>query len=71
MKEDTKLRREAEPTERISLAWYLLPILLSFIGGIIEWAVIKERNKKVAINLLIVGVVVTIINFIIAFLLLM
>ncbi len=71
MKEDTKLRREAEPTERVSLAWYLLPILLTLIGGIIGWAVIKDRNKKVAINLLIVGVIVAIVESLIASLLLM
>ena len=35
--------------------WYLLPLTLYWIGGIIAWAKIKNRNPKRARNCLIVG----------------
>jgi hypothetical protein len=44
--------------------WYLLPIFLGWAGGIIAWAVIRNRNSKRARNCLIIGVITLIIALI-------
>jgi hypothetical protein len=41
--------------EKPSNVWYLLPILLGIIGGIIGYIVIKVKDKKMARNILYVG----------------
>lgn len=38
-----------------SKAWYLLPILFGIIGGVIGYFVIKRKDKKMAKNILYVG----------------
>jgi type II secretory pathway pseudopilin PulG/RNA polymerase subunit RPABC4/transcription elongation factor Spt4 len=43
--------------EKVSNWWYVLAIFLGIIGGIIAWAVNKDRNPKKAIRFLIVGLV--------------
>ena len=44
----------AKPAGRI---WYLLPLLFGLFGGIIAWAIIKNRNPKRARNILILGII--------------
>ena len=44
----------SRPAGRI---WYLLPILFGLVGGIIAWAIIKNRNPKRARNILILGII--------------
>ena len=41
--------------EKVSNWWYALSFFLGIIGGVIAWAVNKERNPKKAIRFLIVG----------------
>ena len=38
-----------------SIAWYILPILFSIIGGIIGYFVIRSKDEKMAKNILYVG----------------
>ena len=44
-----------------SAAWWLLPIFFSFIGGIIAWACVKDRDPGMAKNCLILGIVLTVV----------
>ena len=50
----------SKPAGRI---WYLLPLLGGLFGGIIAWAIIKNRNPKRARNILILGIVFGIIQY--------
>ncbi|QLH11929.1 hypothetical protein DSQ20_08515 [Nitrosarchaeum sp. AC2] len=52
------------PTSR-SNWWYLLPIFLGIIGGLIAYFVLKKDDAKLAKNCLIVGVIMMILGFII------
>ena len=51
------------PYVGVSAAWWLLPIFLSFIGGIIAWACVKDRDPGMAKNCLILGIVLTVVPF--------
>jgi len=44
--------------EKVSNWWYILAIFLGIVGGIIAWAVNKDRNPKKAIHFLIVGLII-------------
>jgi hypothetical protein len=48
---------QAPPIEKVSDAWYLAPLFLGLIGGIIAWLVNKDLNAKKARNFLIFGLV--------------
>jgi type II secretory pathway pseudopilin PulG/RNA polymerase subunit RPABC4/transcription elongation factor Spt4 len=50
--------------EKVSNWWYIFAIIFGIIGGIIAWAVNKDRNPKKAIRFLIVGLVWPIISII-------
>ncbi len=54
-----------KPTEDASGWWYLLPICLGIIGGFLGWLGLRGRDPKKATNCIIVGVVVTVINYLI------
>ncbi len=47
--------------EKVSNWWYVFSFFLGIIGGLIAWAVNKDRNPKKAIRFLIVGLVLPII----------
>jgi len=47
--------------------WYLLPIILGIIGGVIAWFVIKEDDPIKAKNCLKLGLVLLIIDIIFGF----
>lgn len=47
--------RQQSPTEKVSNWWYLLAFLFSIIGGVIAWAVNKDRDPKKARRFIIVG----------------
>jgi uncharacterized membrane protein YeaQ/YmgE (transglycosylase-associated protein family) len=51
-----------KPIESVSGWWWLLPFFLVFIGGLIAYFVLKDRNEKTATNMLIFGVVWTLIG---------
>src|SRR6266568_8221021 len=46
--------------QHVSGAWYLLPFFFGIIGGIIAWAVNKDKDPRRARNLLIFGIVWTV-----------
>ncbi len=62
-------RREMLSRERVSWAWWLLPLLslpgFNFIGGIIAWAFNRYRDSRKATYMLWLGVSLTLIYFII------
>ncbi len=49
----------AAPAEKVSGAWWLLPIFVTWVGGLICWLVLKDRNSRSAKNMLIWGIVLT------------
>jgi len=63
--ERTKTRRvvveDVGPrTVQRSRAWYLAPIFLGLIGGIVAWAVIRHDSPRMATNCVIIGLIITV-----------
>jgi uncharacterized membrane protein YeaQ/YmgE (transglycosylase-associated protein family) len=46
---------------KVNGAWWLLPILVGWLGGLIAWLVNKDVDRRVARNMLITGIVVSVI----------
>ncbi len=59
----------AKPIEPISGWWWLVPFFLAWIGGLIAYFVLKDRNQKTAEHMLIFGVVWTFVGAIVVFVL--
>ena len=51
------------PYVGVSAAWWLLPIFLSWLGGIIAWLGVKDRDPRMARNCLILGIILTVVPF--------
>jgi len=45
--------------------WYLLPIFLGAIGGVIAWMTLKSHDGKLAKNSLILGIILNVIGIMI------
>ena len=45
--------------------WYLLPIFLGAIGGVIAWVALKSYDGKLAKNSLILGIILNVIEIMI------
>ena len=56
------------PYVGVSTAWWLLPIFFSVIGGIIAWVCVKDTDPRMAKNCLILGIVITVVPFLIVLL---
>ena len=52
----------AEEYSQRSKAWYLLPIFLGIIGGIIGFFVLRRDSPKMARNCLIIGIIILVIG---------
>jgi|SRR2546427_8806779 len=50
-----------DPTEW----WYIAPIFFGFIGGLIMYFIVKEDNKKMANEGLVIGIVLSFIGLIV------
>tara|TARA_Y100001934_G_C12026683_1_gene619378 strand:+ start:50 stop:706 length:657 start_codon:yes stop_codon:yes gene_type:complete len=42
-----------------SVVWWLLPIFLTFLGGLISWLALKDRDPRMAKNTLILGIILS------------
>ena len=51
---------ETPAVKKPTAAWYLMPIFLGWLGGLIMYLVLKDENKSMAKNGLIIGIVLTI-----------
>jgi len=49
---------------KVSWTWFLLPIFLSIIGGMIGYYMLQDRDKQKAKGVLYVGIVVAILQLI-------
>jgi hypothetical protein len=58
---DSNYQQYSQPTQSAGGIWYLLPIFFGLIGGIISWAVIRNRNSNRARNCLILGIIMTVV----------
>ena len=54
--------RQQKMVESVSSAWYLVPLFLGIIGGLIAWVVNKDRDPGKARNFIILGVALTVIG---------
>lgn len=54
--------------EDVSSMWYLVPLLFGFLGGIVAWAVNKDRNPKKARKMMIFGIVWSVLIMVLFFL---
>lgn len=50
--------RPAQPVRPVGWAWWLLPIFLGWLGGLIAWLATKDRDVKNARNMLIAGIII-------------
>ena len=51
----------APPQRRVSGAWWLLPIFMGWLGGLIAWLVNKDADPKRARAMLITGIAVSVV----------
>lgn len=51
------------PQQQVSPAWWVAPILFGIIGGIIARAVNKEADVDIARNMMIAGVIASVVWF--------
>ena len=52
--------RSLPATRRVSGAFWLLPILLGWVGGLLAWVLVRDRDRSMARNMLITGVVLSV-----------
>ena len=53
------------PREHVSAAWWLLPFFLGWIGGLVGYFVLKDRNSSTATKILVFGIVWTFVGIIV------
>lgn len=66
----SKEQREAIAVERTAWAWWLLPLLLGFVGfawvgGLIAWSLLRYKDQTKATGLLWFGITLTVIEIVI------
>lgn len=55
----------APPRQRVNGAWWLLPILLGWIGGLVAYFAVRGTDPQTARAMLIVGIVLSLVGVII------
>ena len=60
--------KQATIDEGVSSLWYLVPLFFGFIGGIVAWAVNKDRNPAKARKMLIFGILWTVLLIVLSIL---
>lgn len=63
------MEEEIRGSKKPSKLWYLLPIFLNIIGGVIGYFLLKDRDRKFAERLLIIGLVMIAVAWVANFLL--
>jgi amino acid transporter len=53
-------------SDKPSKAWFLLPIFLAFIGGLIMFFILKDEDRKMAKNGFLLGVFMTVAGFVVS-----
>lgn len=56
-------------TQRRSRAWYLLPIFLGIVGGVIAYFVLRQDDSSLAKNCLYLGTALTVIHIVLTLIL--
>lgn len=56
-----KMPKEEDKLQESSMAWYLLPLFLGVLGGIIAFVRLRKRHRRRAYNTLGFGMALTII----------
>ena len=59
----------ASPARSTSWGWWLLPLVLTWVGGLIAWVVVRDDDRKKANRLLWLGVWMTALWIVIVFVL--
>jgi hypothetical protein len=57
----TSVSRTPAPSRPVSAAWWLLPILFGTIGGVVAWALTRGRDPRVAKNMLLTGIALSLV----------
>lgn len=57
--ENDVAQKAARPARGLAWAYWLLPILLTWVGGLIAWAVVKRDSPKKARAMLVTGLLLT------------
>ena len=55
-----KRKRRETTKEKTSAAWWLMPIFLTWVGGLIAWGVVREKDRGKARRLLFLGIGMTV-----------
>jgi len=55
------------PTRPVNGAWWLLPILLGWLGGLIAWLVNRDADERTARMMLVVGIAISVAGAIIVY----
>src|SRR5207247_4407340 len=53
--------RPGTTAQPVSSAWWLLPILFGTLGGIVAWALTRGRDPRMARNMLLTGIVLSLV----------
>ena len=62
----SKEQRGTIAVERTSWAWWILPLLFGWVGGVIAWAMNRYRDTGKATNMLWLGISLTVIEIVVA-----
>ena len=60
-------KRSSIIPEKVSNLWYLIPLVLGILGGLLAWFINKDANPKKAMNFLMFGAIWSIIIFSLVF----